>query len=62
MNEAKQIITEEFIKDLCVNTSMNCGQIFDKCEDMGYDTTLDKIVSIMQVNPYRITPNMNKFI
>jgi hypothetical protein len=54
INGLIQICTDEFIKDLCLHSDMNAGEILTKCEDMDYNTSIDKVIKIMKSNPKRI--------
>ncbi len=54
INEEQQTITDEFIKSLTLEGNMNCGEILEKCEDMGYETHLKHIIQIMHKHPHKI--------
>ena len=53
MNNIEEIIIDEFIANLTRSGQMNCGEIYDKCEDMGYEVQIDRIIKIMHSNPHR---------
>jgi len=52
--EQQQTIIDEFIKVCTTGGKMTCGEILEKCEDMGYNTTLKHIIDMMHKHPHKI--------